>query len=390
MEETTRNKKRAKPNIFLRLLAFLLTAALILGAVALVVFRDRVNLGALKHWLTYRQLETSLSGQTEPFALAGGDRLSVACMQDGILTASTTGARYYSFSGELFWEAVQPLEHPVLSVRGNSGVVYDAGGQSLFLLRKAEQAFSLSLDGGGEVLSARLNEKGWLAVTAQQDGYKGSVTVYNDKGGEVIRVSLSSTFVVDAAISPDCRTVAVVTMGQKNDRFDSEVVFYPVDSDTPSGRISLGDCMVLDLDYEQDRLWALCEDRLCILTPSDGQTAQYPFGRGYLKSCHLEGDGFALVVLSDYRAGSAAQALSIAGDGSVNGQLDLKGVNLQGSSCAAGRCALLTGSELTVYDPWLSPLSGVDSTQSARYVSLSPTGAVLLATGQSVWMQVPG
>ena len=29
------------------------------------------------------------------------------------------------------------------------------------------------------LLSARVNDSGWLAVTAQQSGYKGSVTVYN-------------------------------------------------------------------------------------------------------------------------------------------------------------------------------------------------------------------
>ena len=123
MDDVTQGKKAKKPNILFRLLAFLLTAALLLGAAALVIHRDRLNLESLKHWLTYRDLETSVAGQTEPFVLAGGDRLSVGCVDDGILTASTTGARYYSFSGELFWEAVTPLEHPVLSVNGSTGVV---------------------------------------------------------------------------------------------------------------------------------------------------------------------------------------------------------------------------------------------------------------------------
>ena len=40
--------KKKKLNIVLRLLAFLLTAALILGALVLVVYRDRFNLNALK------------------------------------------------------------------------------------------------------------------------------------------------------------------------------------------------------------------------------------------------------------------------------------------------------------------------------------------------------
>ena len=46
-----------KPNIFLRLLALLVTIALILGALVLVVYRDRINLDALERWLTYRELD---------------------------------------------------------------------------------------------------------------------------------------------------------------------------------------------------------------------------------------------------------------------------------------------------------------------------------------------
>ena len=47
-----------KPNIVVRLLAFLLTLALVLGAVALVAFRDKINLDSLKRYITYRTLET--------------------------------------------------------------------------------------------------------------------------------------------------------------------------------------------------------------------------------------------------------------------------------------------------------------------------------------------
>ena len=39
-------QQEKKPNIFLRLLAFLVTLALVLGALALVVYRDRLNLDA--------------------------------------------------------------------------------------------------------------------------------------------------------------------------------------------------------------------------------------------------------------------------------------------------------------------------------------------------------
>ena len=49
MEGKNVKPKRGK-NIVLRLLALLVTVALVLGAVALVVFRDQLNIDALRRW----------------------------------------------------------------------------------------------------------------------------------------------------------------------------------------------------------------------------------------------------------------------------------------------------------------------------------------------------
>ena len=82
--------KPKKPNILVRLIALLVTAALLLGALALVVYRDELNLDALARWFEYRNLETSESGEAVPFTHAGGKKASFAYLQDGILMISDT------------------------------------------------------------------------------------------------------------------------------------------------------------------------------------------------------------------------------------------------------------------------------------------------------------
>ena len=91
MKHDTSAKKAKKPNILFRLLALLVTAALVVGALLLVVYRDRINLDTFKRWLSYRALETSSTGEAAPFTQAGGERLSLACLDSGILMASTSG-----------------------------------------------------------------------------------------------------------------------------------------------------------------------------------------------------------------------------------------------------------------------------------------------------------
>ena len=389
MEGKQPAKKAKKPNILFRLLALLVTAALVLGALALVVYRDRFNLDAVKRWLAYRSIQTSDTGEAVPFTHAGGDKMSLAYLENGILMSSAAGAHYYSFSGRQYAEEVLSMDNPVLSASAKAGVVYDAGGQSLFLFRGTEEVFDLSLEGDGDLLSARANDSGWLAVTAQRSGYKGAVTVYDASGSEVIQISLSSTFVVDAALSPDCKTVAVITMDQEGGTFLSQVLFFPVDQKEPRAQVSLGSVAVLDLDYEDGLLWVLGEDRVMTLSDDGKSVNSYPFGRSYLKGCDLGGEGFALLLLGRYRAGSADQALTIGPEGAVESGMELRSQVLDFDS-AGGYCSLLTGSRLTIYTPDLAEYARLDDTQGARYTALSANGSALLADDQLAWLYIPG
>ncbi len=205
-------------------------------------------------------------------------------------------------------------------------MVYDAGGESLFLFQDGQEAFSLDVD--GTLLSARVNDSGWLAVTAQQSGYKGSVTVYNVNSTsrkEIIQLNFSSVFVADAAVSPDSKTVAVITIGQENGSFFSQLLLYPVDSSEPSATLSLGNLAVLDLDYEAEQLWVLGEDRLLSVAADGSDYETYSFGRSYLKGCHLGGDGFAVLLLGRYQAGGAEQVLTIDPQCQLIAQAPLRG-----------------------------------------------------------------
>ena len=186
-------KRVKKPNIFLRLLALLTTAGLLLGALALVVYRDRFNLDALRRWMSYRAILTSETGEAAPFPHSGGEKLSIAYLSSGVVTASAAGAHYYSLSGEQYAELVAPMDNPVLSHSRNSAVVYDVGGSTLCLFTGGNMYQNLPMDSGTDLLSARVNDSGWIAVTAQQSGYKGAVSVYDSRQQPVIQISLSST-----------------------------------------------------------------------------------------------------------------------------------------------------------------------------------------------------
>ena len=380
--------QKKKQNIVLRLLAFLVTVALILGALFLVVNWEEYNLDAIKRKMALRSVQTSASGEAEPFTHGGGDDISFAYLPDGLVMTSTTGVHYYTFSGEQYAEEVVPMEHPVLASAGAYAAAYDAGGQQLWLYHAGEEVFSLTLEGEGDLLSARLNDSGWLAVTAQESGYKGAVTVYNAAHERVFRLNRSSTFVVDAAVSPDCKRLAVVTMGQQDGRFESQLLVYSLNSEEPEQQILLGSMAPLDLEYESDQIWVLGENAVVSVATTGWQSSTYSFGRSYLKGCALGGDGFALVLLGRYRAGSADQALVVTPDGKADYTLSLHGQVL--SFDAAGKyLCLLSGGELDIYTRELELYRSLEQTQGARCTALADNASALLADRQQAWMYIP-
>ena len=121
----------------------------------------------------------------------------------------------------------------------------------------------------------------------------------------------------------------------------------------------------------------------------DGQNvSSYSFGRSYLKGCSLGGDGFALLLLGSYRAGSANQAVTVDESGQVIAQLPLSGQVLDFDG-AGNYCSLLSGSVLTIYTPDFREYAALDSTQGARYTELSSNGSALLADSQQAWLYIP-
>lgn len=172
-DQTTKQASAShKPNILVRLLALLVTAALALGALTLVVYRDQFNLDAVKRWLALRSVETDASGAAAPFTHAGGDSISFAYLEGASFSAPCLPAPTTTPSpGDQYAEEVTPLSQP----RPGPPPPPQAWSmtpaeRALFLFQDGQEAFSLDVD--GTLLSARVNDSGWLAVTAQQSGYK--------------------------------------------------------------------------------------------------------------------------------------------------------------------------------------------------------------------------
>lgn len=385
-----------KPNILLRLALGLLTLAVVLAGVAVVVYRDRLNLDDFKRWYTYRSLTLNDSGQADSFHYSGSDSDVFADLDGDLLVCGKNTISLYSGSGVQYIDQSVSFSSPAAHSAGAAAVVYDAGGNDLYVYRKREQVFSLHSD--DMLLSARLNSSGLLTVVSQQAGYRGVVTVYDTDFHPAAALSLSSVYVMDATVSNDGGTLCIASVFQMDGDFTSSLLFYNLGQLTADGvsrdAVPFASCplngsLVLELGGSVDRHWALGDRGLWVLDAQGAALGSLDWSDRILKACSLSGDGFAAVLLGRYRTGSQSALSIVDSDCALTGSLDLDEQVL--SVSAAGRYfAVLTADRLDIYTRDLSLYSSLSGTQGAQKVLLHRDGSAILISSGTARLYVPG
>ncbi|SMC68808.1 DUF5711 family protein [Papillibacter cinnamivorans] len=371
-----------------RVLSVAVTAAVVLGALALVVFHDRLNIDSLRRAISYISLRTDDSGRAEEFSYEGDAGNRFVTFKDGLLVASGTRLQLFSAGGKELYSGIVALDNPRTVASKTLAAAYDVGGGSLYALDGDKVVLELHLDSGLSIFSASVNDGGYLAVTCQENGYKGKVTVYNDKMGKAVDLLFSTRFVVDACVLPDCKTAAAVTIGQEEDRFESTVGFYSIASGKQTASLDIPDSLVLSLGNLDGSLCAVTETSIVIADENGEKTGEYGYSDRYLREFDLGGDGFASVVLSRYKAGTQAKLVTVDGKGNEIASLDTTEEILDIS--AAGRyVAVLYASRLVIYTKDMKEYARLEGTAGARSVLMRDDGTAMLVGYESARLYIP-
>ncbi len=374
-------KRRRRP-----LLMLLAVAAVLAGIVTAAVLLDRSGFDGLRRSIIYAkavkdengcaQLYRYNSDQSGHFASLDGSLVSVSMHQLTVLDEKNR---------TLYDESVK-FQTPSLQSRGGRAVAYDVGGTEVYVL--SDKGLVYKMDCAGEVLSASLNQKGWLTVVCGESGCKAAVRVYDAEGEAVFAFRSSDRFVMTAALSADSRTLAAVTMGQENGVFASYVVFYRVNSDKEAGRCTLWGSVVYDLTAAGSGFCAVTEEQLCFLSGDGVMTAAYDYGGDYLRRVSVSDDGYAAVLLGRYRTGTQHRIVTVNGEGKELAALEIDAE--VASLSAAGRyVAVLTGEELVIYDKQLKPCAQLQEVSQAREVLMRSDGSAVLAGSMAASLYLP-
>ena len=387
-DDGAEERPRKKRHRLRRFLLFFLALAAGLAVVLAAAWRDGTGFDVLHRYFSYGSADEET---VYTYDAASSNRFAV--LGERLAVLSDTSLRLLSPDGEEAWSTQVKMNVPALAFGGGRAVAYDVGGTELYVLDETGLLLELTSDADHAFLAATLNDEGWLAVTAEKQGYKGSVTVYGADLEEqpVMEFDSSDRFVIDAYVTDDCKQLAAVTLGQESGVFVSNVVLYSLETAgevEPMGDYDVSDGLVLAIGQQGDRLVTVADTCLA-LTDRDGEDqVRYDYGGAYLREYDLEGDGFTALLLNRYRSGSVGTLVTVDDQGEQIASLEVRDEVL-GLSAAGRYLGVLYLDRLVIYNQELQEYAVLNGISYAKDVLMRQDGSALLAGSQKAELFLP-
>ena len=354
MNENPKKMKRGRRRLIRFVCSLLSIVVLTYIAVTLISGRSLELFSIFGNNSDRRQVEMADEyyfdvGRNRVFADLGGSPVA----------AGTLGVQVLDAGGDEVFRDSFRMSYPAISALGGRAVVFDISGTSLRVLSKTE--IIVSLETGGPIVSASINQNGWIAVCTQETvGSKGLVTVYNNEGRAEYKVNFARGYVLSAQLSPDNRSIVILNLTDDGSRFS----FYNLSSEEVERVFDLPGVLILDMRYlASGEVRAISKDALMIVGNNNASAEIYRFDGRFLGGYSLDG-GFLVLHLLDYNVGHSGCLVTIGEDGSLLGEMETD-KEIVSMSVGGGYLAILHNDGIVFYSADLEELPMVEESAFA-------------------------
>ena len=382
-EQPRRLRQKKKPRKWLWLTLIVLV---VLGAVAAAVLWDANSFDGLRRSIIYARADKDETGCAKLYYYENDATSRFAAIDGSLVTVAANQVRLLDERSQVLYQNSVRFLHPDLVSGGGVAVAYDIGGTALYALDSKSLRWQQETE--GELIAVTVNPHGYVTAVYNKSGAKAAVTVWDSNGAAVFTFQSAQRFVMTAALGQDDRTLAAVTMGQEDGKFQSFLVLYHTDSDKMVATTPVDGGVAYALETLQREFCAVTEQGLYLLDSGGELKASYSYGGQFLRRCVVGDGGWAALLLSRYKSGGYASLITVDGDGNELGGCDIDGEVLDIST--AGRyVAVLFSDRLTIYDKYLTEVATLPDVSEVRAVLMRADGSAVLAGASGASLYLP-
>lgn len=382
-EQPRRVQKRKKPR---KCLWLTLTVVVVLGIVAAAVLWDANSFDGLRRSIIYARAEKDETGCARLYYYENDATSRFTALDGSLVTVAANQIRVLDERSRVLYQTGVRFLHPDLVSGGGVAVAYDIGGTTMYVVDS--KGLRWQKEAEGELITVSVNPNGYVAAAYNKNGAKAAVTVWDSEGNEKFTFNSSQRFVMTAALGRDDRTLAAVTMGQEDGKFQSFLVLYHINSEKEVATTPIDGGVTYALETMQKTFCAVTEQGLYMLDTSGTVKTSYSYGGQFLRRCVMGDGGWATLLLSRYKSGGYASLITVDDEGNELGGCDVDGEVLDISS--AGRyVAVLFSDRLIIYDKYLTEVATLPDVSEARAVLMRSDGSAVLAGASSASLYLP-
>ena len=382
-EQPRRVQQRKKPRKWLWLT---LTVIVVLGVVAAAVLWDANSFDGLRRSIIYARAEKDETGCARLYYYENDATSRFAALDGSLVTVAANQIRVLDERSRVLYQTGVRFLHPDLVSGGGVAVAYDIGGTTMYVVDSKGLRWQKETE--GELITVSVNPNGYVTASYNKNGAKAAVTVWDSEGNEKFTFNSSQRFVMTAALGRDDRTLAAVTMGQEDGKFQSFLVLYHINSEKEVATSPIDGGVTYALETMQKTFCAVTEQGLYMLDTNGAVKTSYSYGGQFLRRCVMGDGGWATLLLSRYKSGGYASLITVDDEGNELGGCDVDGEVLDISS--AGRyVAVLFSDRLIIYDKYLTEVATLPDVSEARAVLMRSDGSAVLAGASSASLYLP-
>ena len=341
-DDKSRKKKRRLLGI-----AFSLVSIAILSYIAIILISGRMP-GLSK--ITGLFGARSPAGMADEYHFDVGRGRVFADLGSYLVAAGTLGVQVLDEGGSETLRDPFLMASPAVSVAGGRAIAFDIGGTAVRVFDETQ--IISSIEASGKVISASINRNGWFCLCTQESGaFRSIVSVHDNKGREVYKISLASGYALSSLLSSDNKRLAVLCLTDEGSR----VTLYDINSESYDSEFIYPDGLILEISFLQGgEILAVADDSLIIIDKAGVGSEFFGFSGRHLGGYTLDG-GFIALHLLDYGVSHHGRLLTLSDDGKLLGELETD-LGIISISSGSGYLAILRSDGLVFFDEALKEL----------------------------------
>ena len=287
-----------------------IVAILIVLAAALVMFFSNPEIGDF----FMKEDSVSLSFQT-------GIEYDVVPYKNEMFMINNEGIYAIDRSGRESWNMVSTATSPYVLVKENNILLADLSGRKIRTFQ-GEKIVS-EIETQNEILSARVNKNGYIAMATSELGYKGLAVLYDNHGKEIYRWHSGAGYIGAIDVSPNNRLAVSQLVTDKEEVYSKILLINPKAEEEPKCIAELKG-IVTKLQYtENGFLIALSNNGLYGFKKSGKEKFSVDFSGRRLLKCNIENQNNMVLAFDSGLNSTVLESYS--SSGKLRGSLDTGG-----------------------------------------------------------------